>query len=73
MALIQNQPVGTYEAKNGTCRYKPTTSYDIVKGLVTFPENDENALQEAVDTIGSVTIDFTALDELLFYHDGIYT
>ncbi|XP_030575352.1 cathepsin L1-like [Archocentrus centrarchus] len=62
-----------YEAKNGLCRYNPQTTGATCSGYVDVMQNSEEALKEAVGTIGpvSVAIDASPLSFQL-YHSGVY-
>ncbi|TSM77431.1 Cathepsin L [Bagarius yarrelli] len=62
-----------YEAKDDTCRNNPATTGATCTGYVDINTNDENALQEAVATIGPVSVAIDA-DHLSFqlYVSGVY-
>ncbi|XP_041089807.1 procathepsin L-like, partial [Polyodon spathula] len=63
-----------YEAEDGKCRYSPQSIGATCSGYVDIPSGDENALQEAVATIGpiSVAIDAGHISFQL-YESGIYS
>ncbi|XP_060735071.1 cathepsin L-like isoform X2 [Tachysurus vachellii] len=62
-----------YEAKDGSCRYNPDTVGATCDGYMDINSGDENALKEAVATIGpiSVAIDSSHMSFHL-YESGIY-
>ncbi|XP_038585708.1 cathepsin L.1 isoform X1 [Micropterus salmoides] len=62
-----------YEAEDGQCRYNPATIGAICTGYVDVTQGDEEALKEAVATIGpvSVAIDASHLTFQL-YESGVY-
>ncbi|XP_061088455.1 procathepsin L-like [Conger conger] len=62
-----------YEAVDGKCRFKPDSIGATCSGYVDTPPSDESALQEAVATVGpvSVAIDAGHLSFQL-YQSGIY-
>ncbi|XP_034015557.1 cathepsin L.1 [Thalassophryne amazonica] len=62
-----------YEAKDGHCRFNPATIGAKCTGYVDVKTGDENALQEAVATIGpvSVAIDASHISFQL-YKSGVY-
>ncbi|XP_053488299.1 procathepsin L-like [Ictalurus furcatus] len=62
-----------YEAKDGPCRYNPATTGATCTGYVNITYTDENALQEAVATIGPISVAIDA-GHISFgqYTSGIY-
>ncbi|XP_037550685.1 cathepsin L.1 [Nematolebias whitei] len=62
-----------YEAEDGQCRYNPNTVGATCTGYVDVTSGDENALQQAVATIGPVSIGIDAGHESFqFYDSGVY-
>lgn len=62
-----------YEAEDDTCRFNPNTIGATCRGYVDIPSGDEDALKQAVATIGpiSVAIDASSKDFQL-YDGGVY-
>ncbi|XP_068194435.1 cathepsin L.1 [Antennarius striatus] len=62
-----------YEAEDGPCRFNPDTIGAKCTGYVDVKEGDEDALQEAVATIGPISV---AIDASQFsfqlYQSGVY-
>ncbi|GFX04710.1 cathepsin L [Trichonephila clavipes] len=62
-----------YTAEDGTCHYKKASSGATCKGYVDIPSGDEKALQQAVATVGPISV---AIDASQFsfqlYQGGIY-
>ncbi|XP_053365294.1 procathepsin L-like [Clarias gariepinus] len=62
-----------YEAMDGQCRFKPDTVGATCTGYVDINSEDEDALQEAVATIGPISVAIDAGHESFqFYESGIY-
>ena len=61
-----------YQAKNETCKFKPSSVGATDKGFVAVPANEE-ALGMAVAAIGPISVGIDASGRsFLFYHHGIY-
>uniref|UniRef100_A0A3Q3RU34 Cathepsin L.1 n=2 Tax=Mastacembelus armatus TaxID=205130 RepID=A0A3Q3RU34_9TELE len=62
-----------YEAEDGPCRYNPATVGATCTGYVDVTAGDEDALKEAVATIGPVSVAIDASHESFqFYESGLY-
>uniref|UniRef100_A0A3Q0SEZ4 Cathepsin L.1 n=1 Tax=Amphilophus citrinellus TaxID=61819 RepID=A0A3Q0SEZ4_AMPCI len=62
-----------YEAKDGQCRYNPGNIGAKCTGYVDVNKGDEDALKEAVATIGPVSVAIDASrPSFQFYNSGIY-
>lgn len=63
-----------YEGRdNNTCRFNPKNSVTSNRGMVEIPEGNEEALVNALATIGPVSISIDATHySFRFYSDGIY-
>lgn len=62
-----------YEAVDDTCHFDPTTVGATDRGYVDIPKGDEIALQEAVATVGPVSIAIDASRHtFMLYTDGVY-
>ncbi|XP_017265113.1 cathepsin L.1 [Kryptolebias marmoratus] len=62
-----------YEAEDGQCRYNPNTIGATCTGFVDVSQGDENALQQAVATIGPVSIGIDAGHaSFQLYESGVY-
>ncbi|KAL4624174.1 cathepsin L1-like [Arapaima gigas] len=62
-----------YEARDGKCRFKPENIGATCSGYVDITSGDESALQEAVATIGPVSVAIDAGHySFQLYHSGIY-
>jgi cathepsin L len=62
-----------YEAKDDTCRYNPDTSGATDSGFVDVPEGDESKLQEALATVGPVSVAIDAShSSFQLYKSGVY-
>ncbi|XP_035467019.2 cathepsin L.1 [Scophthalmus maximus] len=62
-----------YEAEDGKCRYNPATVGAKCSGYVDIKQGDEDALQEAVASIGPVSVAIDAAHESFqFYESGVY-
>ncbi|KPP62034.1 cathepsin L precursor-like [Scleropages formosus] len=63
-----------YEAEDGTCRFKPENVGATCSGYVDIPSGDENALKEAVATVGPVSVAIDAGHESFqLYQSGSAT
>jgi len=63
-----------YTAQDGTCHYKKASSGATCKGFVDIPTGDEKALQQAVATVGPVSVAIDASQESFqLYSGGIYS
>lgn len=62
-----------YEARDNKCRYKSANKGADDLGAVDLPEGDEDALLEALATVGPVSIAIDASHESFqFYSHGVY-
>uniref|UniRef100_A0A3Q3W964 Uncharacterized protein n=1 Tax=Mola mola TaxID=94237 RepID=A0A3Q3W964_MOLML len=62
-----------YEAEDGPCRFKPDSIGAKCTGYVDISQGDEGALQEAVATIGPVSIGIDASPiSFQLYESGVY-
>ncbi|KAM4625053.1 cathepsin L.1 [Polymixia lowei] len=62
-----------YEAEDGKCRYNPDTIGATCTGFVDVTSGDEGALQEAVATIGPVSVGIDAShSSFQLYESGVY-
>ncbi|XP_050989105.1 procathepsin L-like [Labeo rohita] len=62
-----------YEAIDGQCRFNPNSVGATCTGYVDITRGDESALQEAVATIGPVSVAIDAgHSSFQLYHSGIY-
>ncbi|EDL41322.1 mCG12216, isoform CRA_b [Mus musculus] len=69
---LESEATYPYEEKEGSCRYNPENSTASITGFDFVPEN-EDALMNAVATIGPISVAIDARHEsFLFYKRGIY-
>ncbi|EDL01276.1 mCG121493, partial [Mus musculus] len=69
---LESEATYPYEEKEGSCRYNPENSTASITGFDFVPEN-EDALMNAVATIGPISVTIDARHEsFLFYKRGIY-
>jgi len=61
-----------YKGVDGTCAYQPAAVGATIKSFVDITPNDENALLDAVSTVGPVSIAIQAADDFMFYSSGVY-
>jgi len=62
-----------YMAKAGHCSFNPANSAATVSGFTDIPQGDENALTQAIGTIGPVCIGIDASQKSFqLYQSGIY-
>ncbi|GIZ03445.1 cathepsin L [Caerostris extrusa] len=62
-----------YTAQDGTCHFKKADVGATVTGYVDIPTGDEEALKQAVATIGPISVAIDAAHESFqTYQDGIY-
>ncbi|KAF5282974.1 hypothetical protein FQA39_LY04845 [Lamprigera yunnana] len=71
---IDTEDFYPYEGKDGfQCRYRPEGYGAHTTGYILIDENDEQALEMAVATIGPVAVAIDASqDSFQFYSDGVY-
>jgi cathepsin L len=70
---IDTETAYPYEAKDDTCRYNPSTSGAADKGFVDVTSEDESKLQEAVATIGPISVAIDAShSSFQLYRSGVY-
>ncbi|TRY69824.1 hypothetical protein DNTS_026696 [Danionella cerebrum] len=76
--IIANKGLDTedsypYEAQDGDCRFKPNTVGATCTGYVDITSGDESALQEAVSTIGPISVAIDAgHSSFQLYESGVY-
>lgn len=62
-----------YEAKDDKCRYKPDATGAVDSGFVDIPAGDESKLQEALATIGPISVAIDAShSSFQLYKSGVY-
>nr|AEM76722.1 cathepsin L-like proteinase [Triatoma brasiliensis] len=62
-----------YEARDYACRFKKDKVGGTDKGYVDIPEGDEKALQNALATVGPISVAIDASHESFhFYSEGVY-
>ncbi|XP_041827676.1 cathepsin L.1 [Melanotaenia boesemani] len=62
-----------YEAEDGQCRYNPDNVGAKCTGYVDVTEGDEDALKEAVATVGPISVGIDASQpSFQFYDSGVY-
>ncbi|XP_061456643.1 procathepsin L-like [Rhineura floridana] len=68
---INSENTYPYEARDANCRYKSLDRAATCSGYVQLPQDDEEALEEAVATIGPIAV---ALDAsyFQFYSGGVF-
>nr|XP_020446640.1 cathepsin L1-like [Monopterus albus] len=70
---IDTEESYTYEAQDGKCRYNPAAVGATCTGYVDVKEGDEDALKEAVATIGPVSVGIDASSmSFQLYQSGVY-
>ncbi|KAJ3613098.1 hypothetical protein NHX12_019354 [Muraenolepis orangiensis] len=63
-----------YEAEDGECRFNPATVGATCTGHVDIAAGNESALQEAVATVGPISIGIDASHgSFQMYHSGVYS
>ncbi|KFO96671.1 Cathepsin S, partial [Calypte anna] len=76
--IIDNQGIDSeesypYTAQNGTCEYNPSARAATCSRYVELPFADEQALQEAVATVGPISVAIDATQPTFFlYRSGVY-
>jgi cathepsin L len=61
-----------YTGKQDTCNYNPSNNAASCTGYQTLPTGDESALQQAVGTVGPVSVAIDA-STMQFYRSGVYS
>jgi len=62
-----------YTARDGKCKFNKATIGATVTGFVDVKSKDENALQQAVATVGPISVAIDASHfSFQFYHKGVY-
>jgi len=61
-----------YKGVDGTCAYKPAAVGATIKSYVDVPAQNEDALINAVSSIGVVSVAIQASDDFMFYSSGVY-
>ncbi|XP_070834926.1 cathepsin L.1 [Chaetodon trifascialis] len=70
---IDTEDAYPYEAVDGQCRYKPETVGAKCTGYVDVTKGDEDALKEAVATVGPVSVGIDASQtSFQLYESGVY-
>jgi len=62
-----------YTARDGACRFNKDNVGGNASHCVTIPTGDENALKEAVGTIGPVAVAISVDNAFANYKSGVYT
>ncbi|XP_067004458.2 cathepsin L [Anabrus simplex] len=76
--IISNGGVDTeesypYEAKDGRCRFNAKTIGATISSVVVLPEEDQQALKEALATVGPVGVAMDAgTESFQFYTSGVF-
>jgi cathepsin L len=76
--IIDNKGIDTeesykYTGEDGKCRFNPKTVGATISSFVDIPEGSEDKLQEAVATVGPVSVAIDASqDSFQLYRSGIY-
>uniref|UniRef100_A0A8C9Q2P3 Peptidase C1A papain C-terminal domain-containing protein n=1 Tax=Spermophilus dauricus TaxID=99837 RepID=A0A8C9Q2P3_SPEDA len=69
---LESEDTYPYEAKDGSCRYKPENSVANDTGVIYIPKHEE-ALKKAVASVGPISVSIDAsLRSFQFYKKGIY-
>ena len=55
-----------------TCRFDPSTIGATISGYTNVKSGDEKALQEAVATVGPISVAIDARSTFRFYKHGVY-
>ena len=61
-----------YEEKLGTCRFNKANAIAKTRGYVSIKGSSEEALKNAVATVGPVAVAIHALNNLGSYRSGVY-
>lgn len=61
-----------YTAHQGKCKFDKKNIAATVSGFVDIPSGDEDALKEALATVGPVSVAIDVEDKFMFYKDGIF-
>jgi len=61
-----------YKGVGGACAYSPATVGATIKSFVDVKAADENALTEAVSSVGPVSVAIDAASDFMFYSSGVY-
>ena len=61
-----------YEAKLGTCRFNKTNAIAKTRGYVSIKGSSEEALKNAIATVGPVAVAIHVQDSLRSYSSGVY-
>jgi len=70
---IDTEQTYPYEAKNGKCRYKPSNKGGDDVGERDIPSGDEDALLEALATVGPISVAIDAShSSFQLYNSGVY-
>ncbi|UYV65105.1 hypothetical protein LAZ67_3003141 [Cordylochernes scorpioides] len=75
--VIKNGGIDTedsypYEAEEGECRYSAENIGATCTGYMNIPSKNEEALKEAVATIGPISVGINAQASFVAYSEGIY-
>jgi len=70
---IDTEEAYPYKGRQGKCHYKKQNRGATDTGFVDIPSGDETKLQEALATVGPVSVAIDASHESFqFYHQGVY-
>jgi cathepsin L len=70
---IDTEVAYPYEARDDACRYKPSESGATDSGFTDLPAGDESKLQEAIATVGPVSVAIDASHtSFQLYRSGVY-
>jgi cathepsin L len=62
-----------YQARDGTCRFKPASVGATISGYADVTKGSESALQTAVANVGPISVAIDAShSSFQFYHSGVY-
>jgi len=76
--VVQNNGIDTeasypYTAQDGTCNFQQDNVGGNASNCITLPTGDENALMQAVGTIGPVAVAISVDDAWANYQSGVFT
>jgi len=66
--------VNDYKGNNSTsyCHFDPAKVETTMKGYARVKKGDEESLKSAVATVGPISVSMNVVDNMRFYHKGVY-
>lgn len=73
LSMIDTESSYSYQGTDGTCVYNNTNRGANITGIVGIPKGSDALLQDALISVGPISVAIDAEDDFQFYKSGIFT